>query len=104
MALNRSWIKGIEHDAAGYLDFFITKSGQRYYYDHVEAALAIFMYAVNADEGASAPEFVRAVLEEAKDPAAVLGRFSSPKPSRQFVDPLALLDERSKPQSHEDDA
>jgi len=92
MALNRSWVRRIEHGASRVLESFRLKSGGVHYFDPQQGAIEIFMFTVDSDPDAEAPPFLRKVLEEAEDPREVLSRFRSPGETQKFIDPVRFLD------------
>jgi hypothetical protein len=95
MGISRARLRAIEHRSDD-VESFLLKNGRRFYYNRQEASIALFMYGVTTiDEDAEAPEFIRIVLEEAKDPRAVLETFRSGNPSKMFFDPLDLLEDTS---------
>jgi hypothetical protein len=92
----RNWIKQLERDAREGLESFELLNGSRYYYDRLETSMELFLHAYdvqlgNADKWPEPPEVYRKVCE-AKDPAAVLERFTPDNPQSAFVDPTALYD------------
>jgi hypothetical protein len=94
MGVSRSRLRTLEQAAARDLDSFMLKNGKRYYFDRVEASLAIFMYGVSGafEREPVLPAFLRIILHEAQDPRAVLETFRSGNPQKMFVDPLDLLE------------
>jgi hypothetical protein len=97
MGVNRSRLRTLQNKAAGDVESFRLKSGQRYFYDRQEAALSIFMYGMDQQglragaEPERLPEFLRVVLYEAENPRAVLETFRTGAPEKMFVDPLDFL-------------
>ena len=94
MALRR-WLRHLERDARGDLESFELQDGSTYFYDRLEVAKELFLYANDVQLGRAEnwdklPEVLRKVCE-ARDPAAVLKRFE-PKIPQAFFDPAEVFD------------
>jgi hypothetical protein len=95
MSRFRGWLLRLERDANEDLESFELEDGSTYYYDHLETAKELFLYAYDVqlgatDKWAEPPEIFRKMCE-ARDPKAVLRRFE-PETPQAFFDPTSVFD------------
>jgi hypothetical protein len=91
--LNRGSIRRVENLMRDYLQSFVMRGGERYYYDPEEQGIALFIYACDLirepyqpDEPEPEEPPLLEAIRNAKDPDEVVRRFEGPDPSKQFVD------------------
>jgi hypothetical protein len=95
MAL-RGWIRRLERAGREDLESFELTDGSVYFYDPLESAKVMFMYAYDvqlgdAEKWSEPPEIYQRICE-ARDPAGVLGQLAPEDPARAFVNVTEIFD------------
>jgi|SRR5215208_4212308 len=89
----RDQLQRLKRDARGDLDSFPLLDGSRYYYNTTEVHKQLFLHTYDLQLGRRPePPEVLTKLCQARNPAAVLGRFRPERPEQAFVDLAACYD------------